>query len=72
MTTDENPKSPENRDDDDDPTGGRDNPFGVFPLVMILVLVVGGLFVIFELRDMASIQDCASSGRRNCAPIELR
>jgi hypothetical protein len=39
---------------------------------MILVLVVGGLFVIFELRDMASIQDCASSGRRNCAPIELR
>jgi len=38
-------------------------------LIVVVVLVVGGLWVTHELRAMASIQDCASSGRTNCAPI---
>jgi hypothetical protein len=53
-------------DDDDE----RASPFGWFPLVILIVLIVGGLFVMFELRDVSNIQDCVQSGRRNCAPID--
>ncbi len=52
-------------DDDDRPA-----PFGWFPLVILIVLVVGGLFVMFELRDVSNVQDCVQSGRKNCAPID--
>jgi hypothetical protein len=45
------------------------NPFGIVPVLILLVLIGGGLFVIFQMRDMASIQDCVASGRRNCAPV---
>jgi hypothetical protein len=54
----------------DDPGDDRANPFNPFALVVLLVLVVGGLWLVFRLRDMAAVQDCAWSGRRNCAPIE--
>jgi hypothetical protein len=53
-------------DDDDD----RASPFGWFPLVILIVLIVGGLFVMFELRDVSNIQDCVQSGRKNCAPVD--
>ncbi len=53
-------------DDDDD----RPSPFGWFPIVILVVLVVGGLFVMFELRDVSNVQDCVQSGRKNCAPID--
>lgn len=55
----------------DDDHEGRENPFGVFPLVVLVVLVVGGLFLVFKMREMGSIQDCVSSGRRNCAPLDV-
>jgi hypothetical protein len=61
----EGPDEP-GRDDGDE----RDDPFGVFPLIVLLVLVVGGLFLIFTLRDMSNVQDCVWSGRKNCAPIQ--
>jgi hypothetical protein len=57
---------PERRDEDRD-----ENPFGVFSLIVLFVLVAGGLLLIFALRDMASVQDCVWSGRRNCAPIDV-
>ncbi len=53
-------------DDDED----RASPFGWFPIVVLIVLVVGGLFVMFELRDVSNVQDCVQSGRKNCAPID--
>ena len=53
-------------DDDDD----RPSPFGWFPILILIVLVVGGLFVMFELRDVSNLQDCVQSGRKNCAPID--
>jgi hypothetical protein len=53
-------------DDDDD----RASPFGWFPLVILIVLIVGGLLVMFELRDVSNIQDCVQSGRKNCAPVD--
>jgi hypothetical protein len=61
---------PEPHDDalqDDDP---GEHPFSPMAIVILLVLVVGGIYVVFTMRDMASTQDCVSSGRRNCAPID--
>jgi hypothetical protein len=60
--TDEKPTS----DDDED----RPSPFGWFPVVMLILLVGGGLFLMFELRDASNLQDCVQSGRKNCAPID--
>ncbi len=62
----ERPAEPDDRDDEDE----RENPFGLFPVIVLLVLVVGGLFVAFTLHDVSNIQDCVSSGRKNCAPVE--
>jgi hypothetical protein len=42
----------------------------VIGVVVVIVLVVGGLFLVHELQNMSRIQDCAMSGRTNCAPIE--
>jgi hypothetical protein len=47
-----------------------DNPFGIFPIIVLVVLIVGGLMVAFRMRDVSNIQDCVSSGRKNCAPID--
>jgi hypothetical protein len=41
----------------------------VVGLGLLVVLVLGVLFVVEQLRNAAAIQDCVSSGRTNCAPI---
>jgi hypothetical protein len=56
------------RNRDDDPVA--ENPFGLFPVIVLVVLIVGGLLVAFRLRDVSSTQDCVWSGRKNCAPID--
>jgi hypothetical protein len=38
-------------------------------LGLIVVLILGVLFVMQQLRHAAAIQDCVASGRTNCAPI---
>jgi len=38
-------------------------------LLVVLLLVIGGVALVRVLRNMAAIQDCAMSGRTNCAPI---
>jgi hypothetical protein len=42
----------------------------VIGLVVVFVLVVGGLVLVHVLQNMSRIQDCAMSGRMNCAPID--
>ena len=37
-------------------------------LIVVLLLIVGGLFLVHVLRSMGQIQDCALEGRSNCAP----
>jgi hypothetical protein len=37
---------------------------------VVLLLIVGGLVLAHVLRDTAQVQDCAMSGRTNCAPID--
>jgi hypothetical protein len=34
--------------------------------VVILLLLVGGLFLVQQLRSASMIQDCLMAGRRNC------
>jgi hypothetical protein len=42
----------------------------VAALVIVTLLVLGGLLLVHILRDSARLQDCALSGRSNCAPID--
>jgi hypothetical protein len=42
----------------------------VIGLLVVLFLVVGGLILVRVLQHMSQIQDCAMSGRTNCAPID--
>jgi hypothetical protein len=39
-------------------------------LLVIAVLVAAGLFLVYKLRAMSELQDCAMQGRSNCAPID--
>ena len=39
-------------------------------LLICLLLVLGGLFLVHELRKMTNIQDCVMQGRSNCSPID--
>jgi hypothetical protein len=39
-------------------------------LVICLLLVLGGLFLVYELKRMSAVQDCVMQGRSNCAPVD--
>jgi hypothetical protein len=43
----------------------------VIGLLVVVALVLGGLLLVRVLQRMSRIQDCAMSGRTNCAPIDL-
>ena len=40
-------------------------------LIIVVLLVIGGLWLQQRLRADNQIQDCAMSGRTNCAPIRM-
>jgi hypothetical protein len=46
------------------------NPFGLLPVLILLVVVAVGFFLAFRLRDVSTLQDCVMSGRKNCAPVD--
>ncbi len=35
-------------------------------LAVLLILVFGGLFLFYALRDASNLQDCVMQGRTNC------
>jgi flagellar biogenesis protein FliO len=39
-------------------------------LGFVLLLVLGGVWLVDHLRDQAAREDCFMQGRTNCAPIE--
>jgi hypothetical protein len=39
-------------------------------LIICLLLVLGGLFLVYELKKMSEVQDCVMQGRTNCAPVD--
>lgn len=54
--------------------GGRKEPDSrrgaVLGLLVAVLLVVLGLILVKVLGDAGRLQDCALSGRSNCAPID--
>jgi hypothetical protein len=43
----------------------------VAALCVLAVLVLGGLWLTHVLSGAATVQDCVSAGRTNCAPIAI-
>jgi hypothetical protein len=39
-------------------------------LLVVLLLVLGGLYLVYALRDRANLQDCVMQGRSNCSPVD--
>jgi len=40
-------------------------------LVIAILLVLGGIYLMLQMRDNAKLQDCVASGRRNCVKVEV-
>jgi hypothetical protein len=61
-------------DPEDGPQTPRPQPDSrrgaVIGLVLAIVLVLLGLLLVKILGDAGRLQDCAMSGRTNCAPID--
>jgi hypothetical protein len=53
---------------DEDP--GPNPRRALIGLIAIVALIGAVLFIMHRLNQAAQIQDCVSSGRTNCAPIE--
>ena len=54
--------------DDEDP--GPNPRRALIGLIAIVALIGAVLFIMHRLNQAAQIQDCVSSGRTNCAPID--
>jgi hypothetical protein len=39
-------------------------------LAICLALVLGGLFLFYQLKKSSDLQDCVMQGRTNCAPVD--
>lgn len=63
------PDEPDDSDDGDEELPDRRR--AALMLLLVLLLVIGGVALVHVLRDMSRIQDCAMSGRTNCAPIDV-
>ncbi len=51
-------------------TEETDSPRGALAaLGVIVVLVLGGLWLMRTLSGAAAVQDCVAAGRTNCAPV---
>ncbi|HXW75524.1 MAG TPA: hypothetical protein VEK10_11990 [Steroidobacteraceae bacterium] len=53
-----------------DPRQGDSRRAALLGLLVALLLVMIGLIVVRVLGNAARIQDCAMSGRSNCAPLD--
>ena len=53
-----------------DPRGPPSRRAAMVGLLVTLILIVLGLVLVKVLGDSGRLQDCALSGRTNCAPID--
>jgi hypothetical protein len=44
---------------------------GLAGIVVILVLLIGGLFLVQQLRAVSNTEDCLLAGRRNCDAVVI-
>jgi hypothetical protein len=54
------------QDDDADGKIADRQTSGLVGIAVVLLLLIGGLFLVQQLRAAAMLQDCLMSGRRNC------
>jgi hypothetical protein len=67
--TEQPPPRPE-RPDDEDAAGSH--TLANLVLLAFFVLIVGvGIWIVGVMLDARKLQDCVSSGRRNCMPIDV-
>ena len=57
------------REPDDDEEGGRTTT-NIILVVGFVLLVGGGIWLANAMIDARKADECLSSGRRNCSPIE--
>jgi flagellar biogenesis protein FliO len=55
-------------DNDDEEAASRLRT--LFALGFVLLLVLGGVWLVDHLRKEAALEDCFMQGRSNCAPVE--
>jgi len=55
---------------DDEETGADRRTANIILLVGAVALIGGGIWLVNALLDARRADDCMSSGRRNCNPIE--
>ena len=58
-----------NRDDDE--TDADRRTANIILLVGAVVLIAGGIWLVNAMLDARQADECMSSGRRNCNPIEV-
>jgi hypothetical protein len=58
-----------NRDDDE--TDADRRTANIILLVGVVVLIGGGVWLVNAMLDARRADECLSSGRRNCNPIEV-
>jgi hypothetical protein len=56
-------------DNDDDEDGRRRN--ALFALAAVVAIVALGFLLVWKMYQNEKLQECALSGRRDCAPIEV-
>jgi hypothetical protein len=59
-------------DDDANDKTARRQTEGLVGIAIVLLLLIGGLFLVQQLRSAAMLQDCLLSGRRNCDTLVNR
>jgi hypothetical protein len=60
------PDSDDDRDDD-----GPSNWVNLGAFVVLALIVVGGIWLMDEMLRISKLENCAMSGRRNCATIQV-
>lgn len=50
-----------------DPEPSRKGAIGA--LILVLLLVVGGMWILRHIRANSILEDCMMQGRKNCSPI---
>jgi hypothetical protein len=54
------------REDETDDRAAQRQTASLAGVAVILLLLVGGLFLVQQLRSASVIEDCLMAGRRNC------
>jgi hypothetical protein len=65
MADPDRPDAPRNDEDDRRKTN-------VILLAVALIVVVAGIWLVNKMVDLRKMQECAESGRHNCAPIDVQ